>query len=125
MIRFVHKGNFNNIDKFLSKSKSLNFASIISRYGQMGVDILAAATPTDSGKTAESWSYEYESFHGGFALYWTNDNTNEGYNIAILINYGHGTGTGGYVESNPFISPAIRPVFEEMADAIWKEVTSL
>ena len=125
MIRFIHKGNFNKTEKFLNKAKNPNFMSIINKYGQIGVDILAAATPTNSGKTAESWGYEYESFNQGFSIYWTNDNKNKGYNIAILINYGHGTGTGGYVESNPFISPAIRPVFEDMADAIWKEVTGL
>lgn len=125
MIRFVHKGNFNRTSKFLTKAQSLNFASIINKYGEMGVEVLAGATPVRSGKTAESWSYEAETFAEGFAIYWTNDNYNEGYNIAILINYGHGTGTGGYVEGNAFISPAIRPIFEAMADAIWKEVTSL
>lgn len=125
MIRFVHKGNFNKTTSFLTKAKSMQFASIIQKYGQMGADILTAETPVNSGKTAESWGYDFETFNGGFALYWTNSNTNDGYNIAILINYGHGTGTGGYVEGIPFISPAIRPVFEEMSNAIWKEVTNL
>lgn len=125
MIRFIQKGNFNRTTNFLTKAKRLQFNSIIHKYGQMGVEVLSAATPIDSGRTAEAWGYEYESFNGGFSIYWTNDHTNDGYNIAILINYGHGTGTGGYVESNPFISPSIRPIFEDMANAIWKEVTSL
>lgn len=125
MIRFTHKGNFDKTTKFLTNVRSLNFASIIDKYGKIGVEVLSSATPVDSGKTSESWGYDFEMFKGGFALYWTNSHTNEGVNIAILINYGHGTGNGGYVESNPFISPAIRPIFEDMANAIWKEVTSL
>lgn len=124
MIRFVHKGDFGRTTRFLTKVKNLRIEQILNKYGQMGVEVLAAATPVDSGKTAASWSYEVEGGVGNCAIYWTNDHTNEGYNIAILINYGHGTGTGGYVESNPFISPAIQPIFQAIADAAWKEVTS-
>ena len=124
MIRFVHKGNFNNTERFLNKVKKMNIRSILEKYGRMGVDVLASETPVASGKTAESWNYEIEQAGDNYAIYWTNSNVNEGYNIAILINYGHGTGTGGYVEGRPFISPAIRPIFEAMADSLWREVTS-
>lgn len=124
MISFVHKGDLGKITRFLNKVKRLNIQSILEKYGRYGVEVLSIATPVASGKTAESWGYEIDISDNYYAIYWTNSNVNKGYNIAILLNYGHGTGTGGYVEGRPFISPAIRPVFEAMADAAWKEVTS-
>lgn len=125
MIKIKHKGNFKNTERFFAKAKSIKIINILDKYGKIGVEVLSAATPINSGKTAKSWGYEIEKRVNGYSIYWTNSNNNDGYNIAILINYGHGTGNGGYVESNPFISPAIKPIFQDIADAAWKEVTSI
>lgn len=123
MIKFVHKGDFKNTEAFLNRNKELDINAILNAYGQKGVEALSQNTPTDSGKTAESWSYEITKTRKGYSIYWRNSNVNQGIPIAILIQYGHGTGTGGYVEGRDFINPAIQPVFDEIADAVWKEVT--
>lgn len=123
-IKFVHKGDFKKTEKFLNKMKKQDYVKVLSKYGQMGVDALSRATPVDSGTTASSWSYEIEGNGGSATIYWTNTNINHGVSIAIILQYGHGTGTGGYVQGRDYINPAIRPVFDKMADAAWKEVTS-
>lgn len=123
-IKFVHKGDFKKTEKFLNKMKKQDYVKVLSKYGQMGVDTLSRATPVDSGTTASSWSYEIEGNGGSATIYWTNTNINHGVSIAIILQYGHGTGTGGYVQGRDYINPAIRPVFDKMADAAWKEVTS-
>jgi hypothetical protein len=89
----------------------------------MGVDALANATPVESGLTAQSWYYEVESGGGRHRITWKNRNVNQGVPIAIILQYGHGTGTGGYVAGRDYINPAIRPAFEKIADEVWKEVT--
>lgn len=124
MIRFVHKGDFNHTEKFLKSMQKKDFDSILERYARDGVQVLAANTPTRSGKTAASWDFEIKRTGKSVSIYWTNSNINDGVNIAVIIQYGHGTGTGGYVQGIDYINPAIRPVFEKMADEIWKEVTS-
>ena len=96
----------------------------LDRYGQMGVDALASATPLDSGETASSWGYEIQRSGKSFSISWTNTNTNGSVNVAIILQYGHGTGTGGYVPGRDYINPAIRPVFDKIADGVWKVVTS-
>ena len=98
----------------------------LASYGERGVALLSSATPTRSGLTANSWSYEIENSSGSARIVWTNSNiVGEKYNLAILIQYGHGTGTGGYVTGIDYINPTLRPLFEEMANSIWKEVTSV
>lgn len=98
----------------------------LTAYGERGVALLSSATPTRSGLTANSWSYEIENSNGSARIVWTNSNiVGEKYNLAILIQYGHGTGTGGYVTGIDYINPTLRPLFEEMANSIWKEVTSV
>lgn len=123
MIRFVHKGNFNNTERFFSKATRLNVENILSHYGDIGVQALAEATPVDSGKTASSWSYEVQGSSSQASIIWTNSNINKGVNIAVILNFGHGTGTGGYVAGREYISPAIQPIFDQIANAAWKEVT--
>ena len=98
--------------------------SILEHYGQKGVDALAAATPKDTGKTAESWVYQIEQTGSGWAIVWSNTNVYRGINIAIILQYGHGTGTGGYVQGRDYINPAIQPIFDEMVEKIWKELES-
>ena len=123
MIKIVHKGNFKNTERFLEKNKKLEISNILKIYGQLGVEALSANTPVESGETANSWSYEISQDRDGWRIYWCNSHVNDGIPIAILIQYGHGTGTGGYVEGRDFINPALRPVFDELADKAWKEVT--
>lgn len=123
-IKFVHKGDFKKTEKFLSKMMKRDYTKVLNKYGQMGVDALSRATPVDSGTTAASWSYKVETSGSSATIYWINNNINHGVSIAIILQYGHGTGTGGYVQGIDYINPALRPVFDKMADAAWKEVTS-
>lgn len=98
----------------------------LAAYGERGVALLSSATPIRSGLTANSWSYEIENSGGSARIVWTNSNiVGEKYNLAVLIQYGHGTGTGGYVTGIDYINPTLRPLFEEMVNSIWKEVTSV
>ena len=97
---------------------------ILEKYGQMGVEALRSATPIDSGKTAESWGYEISVGKEGATIYWTNTNQNKGVYIAVILQYGHGTGTGGYVQGIDYINPAIRPVFDKIAEEAWMEVVN-
>lgn len=122
MISFNHTGDFSKTFKFLEKAKNLVGLSNFDKYGRMGVDALRSATPQRSGRTANSWYYEVEKSNGSFSIVWKNDNINKNAIIAVLIQYGHGTGTGGYVQGVDYINPAMRPVFEKIADDLWKEV---
>lgn len=124
MIRFKHKGDFRNMERFFARAGKAAPRQILERYGQAGVTALASATPVDSGATAAAWGYEIEETPGGYSIFWTNSNVNKGVNIAIILQYGHGTGTGGYVEGIDYINPALRPIFTQLADEAWREVTS-
>lgn len=123
MIVLKQKGDFKKIDKFLAKIRLGDLYKNLNKYGQEGVDALASATPVDSGLTAASWGYEIHNSGGNVGIVWTNNNQNRGVYIAIILQYGHGTGTGGYVQGRDYINPAIQPVFDRIADDIWKEVT--
>lgn len=122
MITWSHKGDFSKTTKFLEKAKGLINASIFDKYGKAGVEALASSTPKDTGTTAESWYYEIEKSNGGVTINWKNSNINKGVLIAVILQYGHGTGTGGYVSGTDYINPAMRPVFDQIANDIWKEV---
>lgn len=122
MIEFKHSGNFNNFQKFLLKASRNNHMLVLEKYGQLGVEALSAATPLESGETASSWSFEIERGTNQTAIRWINSNTNQGVNIAIILQYGHGTNGGGYVEGIDYINPAMKPIFDSMADELWKEV---
>ena len=124
MISFKHKGNFNRIEKFFNEIKGAGYLNKLAKYGQMGVDALAAATPVDSGKTAMSGTYEISSENGVTTIAWMNTNINKNVNIAVILQYGHGTGTGGYVKGRDYINPAMRPIFDQIAQEAWKEVTT-
>lgn len=123
MITIHTTGNFNNTERFLDRIAKGRFYSKLNRYGEQGVKALAAATPMDSGETAASWYYEVEDNGNQASIIWKNSHVNKGVNIAIILQYGHGTGTGGYVEGRDYINPAIRPIFDDIAEAVWMEVT--
>lgn len=123
MIRCRVKGDFKNTYRFLDRVRKLDFESLLEKYGQEGVDALAAATPKRTGKTAASWSYEIVKQNGRISVFWTNDNMNEGVPIAVILEYGHGTGWGSYVQGRHYISPAIQPVFDKIADEVRREVS--
>lgn len=124
MITFTHKGSFNKLEAFLARVSNKNYLNILDKYGQEGVKALAAATPRDTGKTADSWGYEITYTHDTTTISWYNTNVNDGANIAILLQYGHGTGNGGYVQGTDYVNPAMRSIFNSMADQLWKEVSS-
>lgn len=124
MITFKQKGSFKNIERFLDKMQKKEFFQRLNQYGRRGVDALSAATPIDSGKTASSWNYEIHRSKDLVEIVWTNSNVNDGVPIVILLQYGHATGNGGYVQGYDFINPAIRPIFNEIEKDLWKEVTS-
>lgn len=126
MVVIKQTGNFNNTDRFLSQSVKTNYRNILDRYGREGVEALASATPIDSGLTADSWGYEISiSPRGSYQISWTNSNVVDGTPVVILLQYGHGTKNGGYVQGQDFINPAIRPIFDKIATDVWKEVTRL
>lgn len=125
MISFRQKGDFSKLEKMLKNSFGKNYRRVLEQYGREGVAALAAATPKDSGKTASSWEYEITEKNGQLSVTWKNTNVNDGVNIAVILQYGHGTRNGGYVQGIDYINPALRPIFEKMADAAWKEVSAL
>jgi len=125
-ISFNHRGNFNNTEKFLRGYNARKILNVLEKYGQRGVQVLSMTTPIDSGRTASSWNYTVGSSGDSYTITWTNSNlTTTGTPIAILIQYGHGTRQGGYVQGQDFINPALRPVFDTIVEEAWKEVRSL
>lgn len=124
LIRLTSKGDFSNTFRFLKKMDNFQITKILDKYGKMGVNALANATPLDSGKTAESWGYEISVKKEGATIHWTNTNQNDGVYIAVILQYGHGTGTGGYVRGVDYINPAIRPVFDKIVEEAWMEVVN-
>ena len=125
MITFRHKGDFSKFTSFLEKAKGAVKASDLDKYGREGVAALASATPVDTGLTASSWYYEVERKQGSAMINFYNSNIQNGVPIAIILQYGHGTGTGGWVEGRDYINPAIQPIFDKIADEAWREVTKL
>lgn len=123
MISFKQKGDFSRTSKFFERALNVVKLGELDKYGRMGVQALAAATPKDTGKTSESWKYEIVRSGGSATIQWYNTNENKGVNIAIILQYGHGTRNGGYVKGRDYINPAMRPVFDEIAEAAWKEIT--
>ena len=124
MIKITSVGKFEKTRLFFNRMSKLEIRHYLDKYGKQGVDALASATPRRSGETANSWEYEIIGGDGNYAIQWNNTHVNKGVNIAIILQYGHGTGTGGYVVGRDYINPAIQPIFDEMAETIWKEVTS-
>ena len=125
MITFRHKGNFNKLTVFLEKADRTARLKDLDKYGREGVAALASATPVDTGLTASSWYYEIKHQNGVVALNFCNSNVNNGIPIAIILQYGHGTRNGGWVEGRDYINPAIQPIFDRIANDAWREVTKL
>lgn len=121
-ITISSKGEFTSTFKFLEGTKKMFNKSIFNKYGVQGVKALQKATPKRTGKTAESWSYEVVMKTNGVSIIWKNSNTNQGVPIAVLIQYGHGTGWGGYVQGVDYINPALTPIFNDIVKELWKEV---
>lgn len=123
IVTVTQKGNWDKTTRYLNRLKSFRAEATLNKYGQKGVAALSAATPVDSSETANSWSYEIISRKGYSSIRWYNSHVVDGRPIAILLQYGHGTGTGGYVEGRDYIMPAIRPIFDQIATEVWREVT--
>lgn len=124
MIKVTHKGDFRHTERLFDKALSRKYIDLLRHYAELGVEALRDATPVDSGATAEAWGYEIESGNGRTTIYFMNSNENHGVNIAILLIYGHGTANGVYVQGVDFVTPALIPVFDQLADQIWMEVRS-
>lgn len=125
MITITQKGSFNNTERYLNRLKHAQVTSILQRYGSIGVNALSNATPVESGVTAASWTYSIVQRPGYYSIRWHNSHENKGVPIAVLLQYGHGTGTGGYVQGRDYINPAVRPIFDQIANEVWKEVTKV
>ena len=125
MISFRHKGDFSKFTRFLERAKETVRIGDLDRYGREGVAALASATPVDSGRTANSWYYEIQQGQSSVTITFNNSHINAGVPIAIILQYGHGTGTGGWVQGRDYINPAIQPIFDKLANDAWREVTKL
>lgn len=126
MITITSKGNFEKGTAYFKKlSKITTKSDVLNKYGRLGVQALSSATPVRSGKTAAAWSFEVTETSSGGSIIFSNSNVNKGVNIAIILQEGHGTGTGGWVAGRDYINPAIQPIFDKLADDLWKEVTKL
>lgn len=123
MITFRQEGDFSKVTRYLERVKEVVKMSDLDKYGREGVDALSSATPIDSGRTASSWRYEITHNHGQTRITFSNTNIVDGVPIAIILQYGHGTRNGGYVQGRDYINPAIQPVFDKMAQNAWEEVT--
>ena len=124
MITVKQKGNFYNVTRYFNKLKSGINPRDLDKFGAMGVDALSAATPVDTGETSKSWYYEITQRRERIYITFKNSNVVNGVPIAIILQYGHGTRGGGYVQGRDYINPAIQPIFDKIADSAWKEVTN-
>lgn len=125
MITFRQRGDFSKLTRYFERVKEAAKIGILDKYGREGVAALSSATPVDSGVTASSWHYEIERQNGSVTINFLNANINKGVPIAIILQYGHGTGTGGWVQGRDYINPAIQPIFDKIAENAWREVTKL
>lgn len=123
MISFRQKGDFSKLTSFLERAKEGVHLGDLDKYGREGVAALSSATPVDTGLTASSWYYEIINKDGVARIIFCNSNLQNGVPIAIVLQYGHATGTGGWVEGRDYINPAVRPIFDRLANSAWKEVT--
>lgn len=125
MIKFRNKGDFSKTIQYMSNAKKAINLNMLDKYGKMGVEALSAATPIDSGNTANSWRYEITKTNGSAKITFFNSNIQNGVPIAIILQYGHGTRNGGYVNGVDYINPALQPVFEKITNEAWKEVSKV
>lgn len=124
MIFFKHRGNFNKTEAFFRRASKINYRRILTQYAREGVSALSSATPVDSGETANSWTYELIITAKTVKISWINSNVVNGVPIAIILQYGHGTRNGGYVQGRDYINPALQPIFDKIANEVWREVTT-
>ncbi len=124
LISISTRGSFANTTAFINRMLHGDIFSSLDRFGAAGVEALSRATPVDTGLTAQSWEYRIVKTRGRHTVEWYNTNIHNGSQVAILIQYGHGTGTGGFVQGRDYINPAIRPIFDQLADDVWKKVTA-
>lgn len=122
MIKISHRGSLNKTENFVLKLSKRDYLKVLNYYGKLGVEALSEATPKDTGRTAASWDYKVIQNRSSSRIVFTNSNVVDGYPIAILLQYGHGTKNGGWVEGRDYINPAIQPIFDEIANNMWKEV---
>lgn len=122
VVMFRQKGDFRRTSDFLKRANRLNLDAILNQYGQEGVEALRAATPKDTGTTANSWSYTVHKGMGSITITWSNSNIVDGVPIAVILQYGHGTRNGGYVQGTDYINPAMKPIFDKIAQRAWEEV---
>lgn len=122
-IKLTTKGNWSETTRYLQRMQSAQAFAVLEKYAQQGVVALSAATPTETSETANSWTYEIVRKKGYYAIHWRNTHVEDGVPIAVILQYGHATGTGGYVQGRDYIMPAIQPIFDAMIDEIWREVT--
>lgn len=125
MISFRQKGDFSKLTRYLERVKEVARLSVLDKYGREGVAALSSATPVDTGETANSWFYEIEHNNGSATITFCNSHIEQGVPIAIVLQYGHATGTGGWVEGRDYINPAIQPIFDKIASEAWEEVTKI
>lgn len=125
MIKFRQKGDFSKLTHYLEKVKEIVKLGDLDKYGREGVAALASATPVDTGLTASSWRYEIQHGNDSVSIAFYNDNIQNGVPIAIILQYGHGTRNGGYIQGRDYINPAIKPIFDKITEDAWKEVTRL
>lgn len=125
MITFRSKGDFSKLTRYMERVRNAIRLGMLDKYGREGVAALASATPVETGETANSWHYEVINGRGSAKISFYNTHINKGVNIAIILQYGHGTGTGGWVQGRDYINPAIQPVFDRIVQTLWKEVTKL
>lgn len=124
LVSFTHKGDFSNLTMFLKNAqKKSNIDAILDKYGQAGVDALMSATPVNSGLTSQSWYYTIEKKNGLVSIQFNNSNIQNGVPIAIILQYGHGTGTGGWVQGRDYINPAIQPIFDQITEEVWRDIS--
>lgn len=124
MISTTSSGSFKNTEQFLKSMQKLNVMAVMEKCGQNGVVALRSATPSNSGKASTSWDYKVSRKGAVYEIVWTNSDIEDGFPVAVMLQYGHGTGTGGYIQGQDYINPAIKPVFDEIATEVWKAVTA-
>ncbi len=125
MISFSQRGDFSKVTHFLERAKEVMRLGILDKYGRAGVEALSAATPIRTGVTSHSWYYKIINRNGSAKITFLNSNIQNGVPIAIILQYGHGTRNGGWVEGRDYINPAIQPIFDEIANKVWEEVTKV
>lgn len=125
MIKFRQKGDFSKLNRYFERLKETANVGALDKYGRAGVAALSSATPVDTGKTASSWYYDIKRQNGSVSIEFNNSNFNKGVPIAIILQYGHGTSNGGWIQGRDYINPAIQPIFDRIVNDAWKEVTKI